>query len=218
MDAAAPNETRTRIIRAALLCFAEHGYDGCGLREIAARAAANSSLVAYYFGGKAGLYRESLCYIFEGRVQELIRRLPAGSAFGIREAVHGLREYIRVSAEMLMSFRHSDPVEEAAMALMAREMEAPTPGFGPQLLVFMRPAMAYLEGCLEAVRPDLDGEARFAMIISIQGQMVHLRNALGGIRLYRGDPFYPEDLPGLIEHFIGFSLRGLGLSEELIRA
>ena len=38
--------------------FGDKGYAGARVGEIAARAGVNVQLISYYFGGKAGLYRE----------------------------------------------------------------------------------------------------------------------------------------------------------------
>ena len=52
------NRTRQRILDAALAEFADKGYAGARVREIAQRAGVNSQLISYYFGGKEGLYNE----------------------------------------------------------------------------------------------------------------------------------------------------------------
>ncbi|MGR3434452.1 MAG: TetR/AcrR family transcriptional regulator [Shimia sp.] len=48
--------TRRRLLDAAVATFAARGYDGASLREIAAAAVANVSLISRYFGGKEGLF------------------------------------------------------------------------------------------------------------------------------------------------------------------
>ncbi len=52
-----PERTRQRILEAAAVEFAEHGFAGARTRAIASRAGVNQQLVSYYFGGKEGLYR-----------------------------------------------------------------------------------------------------------------------------------------------------------------
>jgi AcrR family transcriptional regulator len=49
---------REKIMRAAEPAFAEHGYAGTSLREIARRASVTHALVTYYFGSKAALFKE----------------------------------------------------------------------------------------------------------------------------------------------------------------
>jgi AcrR family transcriptional regulator len=208
--------TRVRILEAALLQFAANGYAGTGIREITARAGVNSSLVNYHFGGKAGLYREVLRYTLgrKGcRLSELAGQLPREAELSRPEATLRLKEYIRVLVESTLPEGTAGPLDEAAMTLLGREMEAPTPEFAALLGDFVQPIAAYLDRIVRALRPDLDEAGRFAMGLSVQGQMLHLRNALGVVRLLRGEPAWPRDLDALVRHFTGFSLRGLGLAE-----
>ena len=56
--AATRDETRCRLLRAAIDVFALHGYHGASTREICERAGANTAAIHYHFRDKAGLYRE----------------------------------------------------------------------------------------------------------------------------------------------------------------
>jgi len=49
-------DCRTNLIATATPLFAEKGYTGVGVRELAAAADMNLSMISYYFGGKEGLY------------------------------------------------------------------------------------------------------------------------------------------------------------------
>ena len=53
-----PERTRARILDAATEEFSAKGFAGARVSEIAARAGVNQQLIAYYFDGKEGLYRE----------------------------------------------------------------------------------------------------------------------------------------------------------------
>ena len=210
-------DSRQRLIEAAILTFAEKGFDGAGIREIAKRANANSALVTYHFAGKEGLYLEALRYIFNRKacqVAQLALR-PRVEGPGAREdALQGVKEHIRAFMEDLMACnRLIDPVEEAAMALMAREMQAPRPVSSALLMEQIRPHVDHLMHCLQVLRPDLSRHELLNMGMSIQGQLLHFRNSLGIGRLIRANPNYPEDLEEVIQHFTDFSLRGLGVPE-----
>lgn len=51
------DETRLRIIEAAIELFGESGFGGASTRDIAARAGVNAPALLYYFESKEGLYR-----------------------------------------------------------------------------------------------------------------------------------------------------------------
>jgi TetR/AcrR family transcriptional regulator, regulator of cefoperazone and chloramphenicol sensitivity len=50
-------ETRARILEAALELFANSGFEGASTRTIAEQAGVNLPAIQYYFGSKEGLYR-----------------------------------------------------------------------------------------------------------------------------------------------------------------
>lgn len=51
-------ETRARIVEAAVAVFGERGYDGASTRDIATAAGVNAPAIQYYFDGKEGVYLE----------------------------------------------------------------------------------------------------------------------------------------------------------------
>jgi len=209
-------DTRTRLIESAIVHFAAKGFDGAGIREIAKSANANSALVTYHFCGKEGLYLETLKAIFSRKVSAVSKLAgipPAGSPGARAIALQGFQDYLRAFFTELMSCDGSDPVDEAAMILVAREMQAPRATSSALLMEHLQPYVTYLMNCLQVLRPDLGEDDLFAMGVSIQGLMIHFRNSLGIIRLIRGNPAYPEDLAKAIQHHIDFSLRGLGIPE-----
>ena len=57
-----PAETRQRLLEAAVMAFAEHGFAATTIRMISARAHANVAAVNYHFSSKEKLYREALRY------------------------------------------------------------------------------------------------------------------------------------------------------------
>ena len=58
-------ELRDRLLQVAARLFAEKGFNGVGVREIAGGAGVNISMISYHFGGKEGLYAEVLTEQFK---------------------------------------------------------------------------------------------------------------------------------------------------------
>ena len=57
------NETRSRIIRAALKMFGELGFEGASTRDIAAEAGVNAPALQYHFNNKEGVYIACVVHI-----------------------------------------------------------------------------------------------------------------------------------------------------------
>ena len=69
----ADNDCRENIIAAAIPLFAAKGLNGVSVRELAAAAGVNLSMISYYFGGKEGLYAAVLKNQFAilGKLEEI---------------------------------------------------------------------------------------------------------------------------------------------------
>ncbi|MGN9768815.1 TetR family transcriptional regulator [Micromonospora sp. SD12] len=76
MTADAPDDTRTRILRAALDLFAEHGYQRTSLRQIAERLRLTKAAILYHFPAKEHL----LTALVEPLVADLEALLDAAEA------------------------------------------------------------------------------------------------------------------------------------------
>ena len=74
--AAQREETRARIVEAALKCFSERGFLGASTREIARRAGENQGLITYHFQSKEELWRAAVDQIF-GKLKAELGELPA---------------------------------------------------------------------------------------------------------------------------------------------
>ncbi len=218
-----PQDTRRRLLEAALITFAEKGFDGAGIREIAEKAKANSAMVQYHFGGKEKLYLEALRFVLE-QGPKWIHKLPSPphpDEPGARnQALERFKEYLRSFLQEFMECKGTGkflPVEvdRAANILWNREMQYPRPSIEAFILESIQPFINYLDACLRILRPDLDGEGLIRMGISIHSQVMWMHNHRELTRLIRGKTYTAEDLDTLADHFIQFSLRGLGIPEAL---
>jgi AcrR family transcriptional regulator len=90
-DAAA---TREALLAAGTELFAEHGYDGVPVADIAHRAGVNKAMINYHFGGKRQLYLAIVGVTFDEIVAS-VERLASSP----RPAPELLRELIAVVSE-----------------------------------------------------------------------------------------------------------------------
>jgi TetR/AcrR family transcriptional regulator len=72
------DDTRGRILQAALDLFSERSFEGASTRQIADRAGVRQPLISYHFGGKEQLWREAIALLFDefgralrGRIDDL---------------------------------------------------------------------------------------------------------------------------------------------------
>jgi len=113
---------RDEIMDAAEVQFAELGYAGTSLREVAAATNVTQALISYYFGSKYGLFEET--FLRRGQViskhrDELLEALLAKGKPKVREIVHAFlsptlalrsmpqgRSFLRLQARL-----HTEPPE-----------------------------------------------------------------------------------------------------------
>lgn len=92
------NPTADRILDAATELFADAGFSRTTIREIAARAQANSALIYYYFDSKEGLL-EALV----GRLQGMVRLNLERTALVDGEPAEQLEGFIRLQLGLIRS-------------------------------------------------------------------------------------------------------------------
>ena len=69
--------TRQRLLEVAIQVFAARGFDGARTRDITAAAKTNMVSIAYYFGGKQGLYDAAARHVadrWSAREQGLVQQ------------------------------------------------------------------------------------------------------------------------------------------------
>lgn len=96
-------QTRERIVEAAVDAFVQYGYEAAGTRDIAARAGVTQGLITYHFDTKAALWRAAADHVFTGDVTAGLESLADDtSAATRREAV---RQFVRFNAAQPAFFR-----------------------------------------------------------------------------------------------------------------
>lgn len=125
------DQTRARILDAAIRAFSDSGLAGARTEQIAEEAGVNKALLYYYFKGKEDLYAAALEFVFEGVRTSNIALLEAGVSSGERILQIVLRSFDRsYSHPALQSLMHQEMVrlhrgEENRMAHMAEKFFRP---------------------------------------------------------------------------------------------
>ncbi len=155
-------DTRTKLIAAATRLFAEKGYEGVSIRELAQQAGVNSALISYHFSGKEGLYTAVLENQFT-MMLELADRILHNSLTPEQK----IREY----AVTVLSIHQSSPT---LIRFLYSELFHPSPCFEvitQRFLakIFQTLALSFTEGIAKGqFRPDLNVENA---VISLAGIM-----------------------------------------------
>ena len=108
-------DAKEKLLEAGTALFAEKGFAGVSIRELAETAGVNSAMISYYFGGKEGLYEAVITAQYE-------RLLTKFEAIAVSPA--SVHEKIRMYAEVIR-LNHTE--DQPLMArLIQGELSSPT--------------------------------------------------------------------------------------------
>jgi len=204
-------ETRDRVLRAATELFAERGFHGTKVRDIAARAGANVAAGHYHFGSKRDLYVEVLRACF-AEVRATLERS------GVQPAPAVLARMSRPALERLIEKRMTvmmtnllGPPPSAHGTLMLREMLDPSDALPIVVAEFVEPMVQETEAIVRRLAPGLDEERLRLCVTSIMGQALFYRATLPvTLRVFGlGESFTPAFIRRLASHVADFSTGGI---------
>lgn len=129
------DQTRQKLLAAAIDVFGRRGYDGATTRALAEAADVNLQAIPYYFGGKRGLYiaaAEHIAARIAGKLgktrEQAFSRLQGGNAQGTSLSVEDARALLTEILQAMACLFVSQDSEPWARFLI-REQMAPTEAF-----------------------------------------------------------------------------------------
>lgn len=150
------SDTRDRLLTAALHAFGSRDYDGVSTREIVQAADANIAAISYHFGGKRGLYRDTVAYLAQrlrSGVDDLFVRFEPALQGGDRARCADLLcDFLGRFLELMLV----DEVGRSAPGIILREQLQPSEAFDilyDTLLQPMHTALARLVACCRGIAP-----------------------------------------------------------------
>lgn len=147
MPSAAPaTDRRVRILDAAERIFAEHGYDGATLRQVASAAGVQLSLLGYHFPSKLALYSA----VFERRQYVNEQRLERLEALGDPRAPDALDRLVAAFMDPVMALREQGTWYRR---LVLREAADPSSRQRPIIRELFDPMARRFIAALREVRP-----------------------------------------------------------------
>jgi TetR/AcrR family transcriptional regulator, regulator of cefoperazone and chloramphenicol sensitivity len=202
--------TKDRVIAAATALFAERGFHGTTMRDIAERAGVNVAAGNYHYGSKKALYLEVLRAQFaEIRTTLETRRVNRPESelrhLSRRELVALLRARIRTMLDILIG-----PPPSPNATLMQREMCDPTEALPVIVEEFIRPIMGEMGSIVAHVAPELEPDAVERCVRSVAGQALFYSFVTPAMLVILGLPAYPRGFAReLASHITAFSLGGM---------
>jgi AcrR family transcriptional regulator len=158
-------QSRERLLQAAMQLFAAQGYNNTSTREIALAAGANVAAISYYFGDKAGLYRAALTDFMPPPEKNIAQfDLPH---FTLREALEGY--YTQMLAPLM-----EGETAELRLRMWLREVLEPTGVWQNEIDNGIRPEFEALARVLARhLRVEVDDEV-YRLVHAVAALGAHL--------------------------------------------
>ena len=96
-------DTRSRLIEAAIEAFGTYGYDATSTRRLAEQAGTTLPSIQYYFGGKEGLYRAAVEHIAQS-MNERMAPVAGRVNVALRKGTLRRREILELLSQLLDAF------------------------------------------------------------------------------------------------------------------
>jgi AcrR family transcriptional regulator len=207
-----PAATSARLITAAAELFAERGFRGTSIRDIAERAGVNVAAGHYHYGSKEALYLQVLRDQF-GQVGAIFRERGVA-----QPTAAALRRMTTAEVEALLEARIAvvlefllGPPPSLHGALMMRELSDPTDALPIVVAEFIQPQVDEMGALVRRLAPHIGGaDGVRRAVMSIFGQLLFYRFNQPAVLLLMGRSAYPPGFPRRIaRHLAAFSLGGL---------
>ena len=210
MRSEAQRATKPRLLAAATQLFAERGFHGTTIRDIAERAGVNVAAGNYHYGSKKALYLEVLREQFASIRAQLVRRGASRPASELRRLSRRELEAVLAARTKVMLDLMIGPPPSLHATLMLREMCDPSEAMQVIVDEFVAPFQSELEDIVGHLLPVLDRRAVEDCARSIVGQAIFYRFAMPAVLQMLGQRAYPRGFAAeLASHITEFSLGGM---------
>jgi AcrR family transcriptional regulator len=167
-----PDDTRTKLLKAAVAVFSEREYEKATIRQICRKAGVNVALVNYHFGDKLELYVEVIRYATDAaaKLEVLNRALErhADPCDALRQIIVGIIERL---GETCGQFG-------LHLRFMLKEMAQPTPALSRVIDETIRPMYDHLRSLIGRIlNLPIDHRTTRLCTHSVIGQVSHYAHA-----------------------------------------
>jgi AcrR family transcriptional regulator len=206
----AQRTTKPRLLAAASQLFAERGFHGTTIRDIAERAGVNVAAGNYHYGSKKALYLEVLRAQFATVREQLVRQGASRPESELRRLSRRELEAVLAARAKVMLDLMIGPPPSLHATLMLREMSDPSEALQVIVDEFVAPFERELEDIVAHLLPDLDRGAVEDCARSIVGQAIFYRFAMPAVLRMLRLRAYPRGFAAeMATHITEFSLGGM---------
>ena len=191
--------TRARIVEAAEAEFADHGFDGVSVRQIALRADVPVALINYHFGSKEGLYRA----IFQMRAPMIVDQRIAGLRLADMEPDQDRKIEMIVKAVLVPNLHMRSTEKNSSYSrILAREVSDPKSHNRKVIAEFFDPIAYKVLEALHKALPDRSVEEINWGYQAMLGVMVYTMADTGRISRLSDGRCDPEDELSTATHLV----------------
>jgi AcrR family transcriptional regulator len=171
--------TREALVEAAVEIFGRDGFAATGTRAVAEAAGVNQAMIAYHFGGKAGLYLAAIGHIVERvrqRVDPLLAAIDAelGDANTEATADRCLEMLLQLLDSMVVVLTSEKSGTWARLIL--KEQQDPSEGFDVLYKGIMDRVLGMMGRLIGRIRSiDADSQAANLLAFTLFGQVLIFR-------------------------------------------
>jgi AcrR family transcriptional regulator len=200
--AVATDDPRVRLIASATRHFADFGYDGASVRNIAGDAGVNPALINYYFRTKDELYREvvtlSVRRLAEARIEILDRleRAAGGNPIPVRELLAATAGPIFAESREPGTDRH------AYIKFLSRLFTHPGPETVEVVFGGLTQLRARVFDALHRALPDIPKRELAWRYLFLSGSVHFTAAQIGYVEVISGGECESGDLDTALAHFI----------------
>ena len=196
-----------RILDAAEQLFAEFGYHGVTLKDVAARVGVSSTLIHYHFKGKESIYEAVWA-----------RRAPLSA----RNRLEAMRRYaeeagdnvtvegaLRAWIDTDLNLQLEDPEQWAAFGKIAAQANSAAGWGAEKMTKYFNPVVLALIDLLRKAMPDCDEERIFWGYHFVSGAMTHNMARTGRLDDLSHGLCSSSDFASIRQHMATFMAAGL---------
>ena len=196
-----------RLLDAAEQLFAENGFEGASVRDIAATAGCNIAAVNYYFGSKDKLYtevwRRQLVQMRDARLQAIEQVMSENNG------KPSLEDLLKSFANAFIGPFVDESRSRWLMRLMAREMVDQHVHVNVFVEEVIKPTMSAMGGALMKACPGLEEPKIPLLIFFLAGQLVHIVHIKAMYEQAEMAEMPAFDLTDAVDNVVKFSAAGI---------